>query len=827
MTEHYNFLNIEQKWQKAWKEKEAFRIFENKDKTKFYCLEMYPYPSGRIHMGHVRNYTIGDVLSRFKLMKGFNVLHPIGWDAFGMPAENAAIQSGVHPQKWTMDNIAHMKQQLERMGFFYDWSREVNTCLPDYYRWNQWIFLKMFEKGLAYRKKSRVNWCPQCQTVLANEQAAGNQCWRCNSEVDQKEMEQWFLKITDYAEELLSGHDLLQKWPEHVLLMQKNWIGKSTGAHVTFPVSGTDQAIDVFTTRVDTIFGATFVAISPEHPLSQQLISGPEQKETLQQWIRRGSVDVRLEKDQGEEEKQGIDTGKKAVNPFTGEEVPIWIANYILMEYGTGAVMAVPGHDQRDFEFAKKYAIPIREVIIPEGQDPSGELEQAYEGYGRLVNSGDFAGLSSQEAMEAMAQNAQDRGFGQKSTLFRLRDWGISRQRYWGTPIPILYCHSCGTVGAPYEDLPVVLPSDVEFKGMEGSPLENTDSFIRAVCPRCGEEARRETDTMDTFFDSSWYYFRYCSPQEEELPFHPDAVDYWLPVDLYIGGVEHAILHLIYARFFCKILRDLGLSTVDEPFPHYLPQGMVTKDGSAMSKSKGNVVDPDEMLEKYGADTLRLFILFASPPEKEFAWNEKGIEGSHRFLHRIWTHFQESLGLFSPADGSETASEPDGGAQARLKIKMHQTIKKVGEDIDKRYHLNTAISSIMEFFNQIKKENENLRKDVKGRQLLKQSLKILVLLLSPFAPHFCEEIWEKMGQDGLLLHTPWPAYDPELAREETVTVVVQINGKLRDKFEAARGLADEELERLALESDRVKNIIGKKKARKVIVIKDKLVNIVI
>ena len=826
MTENYDFQKIEKKWQKLWEEKEAFRAFEDDLKTKFYCLEMYPYPSGRIHMGHVRNYTIGDVISRHKVMKGFNVLHPIGWDAFGMPAENAAIQSGVHPQKWTLDNISHMKTQLKRMGFYYDWSREVNTCLPEYYRWNQWIFLKMFESGLAYRKKSWVNWCPQCQTVLANEQAAGNQCWRCASEVKQKEMEQWFLKITDYAEELLSGHEDLHKWPEHVLLMQKNWIGKSAGAHVSFSVSGDNAAIEVFSTRVDTIFGATFVAISPEHPLCPRLIEDSDQKVRLEEWIKKSIHEQRLQQDLAEAEKEGVDTGKKVVNPYTGEEVPIWIANYVLMEYGTGAVMAVPGHDQRDFEFAQKYSLPIKEVIVAEGQTPSEELDEAFEGYGKLVRSGAFSGMDSGEAMEAMTRYAEEKGFGRKCTLFRLRDWGISRQRYWGTPIPIIYCDRCGTVGVPNENLPVVLPSEAVFTGTEGSPLENTDDFVRTTCPDCGGQARRETDTMDTFFDSSWYYFRYCSAQEERLPFQPNAAAYWMPVDLYIGGVEHAILHLIYARFFCKILRDLGLSGADEPFPHYLPQGMVTKDGSAMSKSKGNVVDPDVMLGKYGADTLRLFILFSSPPEKEFAWNEKGIEGSHRFLNRVWFFIHENMDLMT-GETVPVESSDDGEAFRSLRGKIHQSIKKAGDDIEKRYHLNTSISSIMELFNMFKKENENLRKTEQGKALLREACEVLILLLSPFTPHFCEEIWEKMGKKTSLLHTSWPAYDPDLAREETFTVVVQINGKLRDRFEAERGLEEDELKAKALGLERIRDIVSGKEVRKVIVVKDKLVNIVV
>jgi len=704
MKDDYDFLKIEKKWQKIWEKEGTFQSCEDPQKTKYYCLEMYPYPSGRIHMGQVRNYTIGDVISRYMFMKGFNVIHPIGWDALGMPAENAAITEGIHPQKWTLDNIDHMRGQLKRMGFSYDWSREVNTCLPEYYKWNQWIFLKMFDRGLAYRKESWVNWCPQCQTVLANEQVIADRCWRCDSLVKQKKMEQWFLKITDYGEELLSGHELLEKWPEHVLLMQKNWIGRSTGAHVTFPLSDHSRSIEVFTTRVDTIYGATFIALSPEHPLSQELIADSAEKERLSAWIERNVEAMRFRKDLGDLEKEGVDTGKKAINPYNGKEIPVWISNYVLMEYGTGAIMAVPAHDQRDFEFAQKYSLPILEVIVPEGESPKGELDEAFEGYGVLVNSGPFSGLKSEEAMEAMARHADENNFGRKSVLYRLRDWGISRQRYWGTPIPIVYCQKCGIVGVPYSDLPVVLPPEVEFTGEEGSPLENVESFIKTTCPRCKGEARRETDTMDTFFDSSWYYFRYTSAHEEKLPFNPQNADYWLPVDLYIGGVEHAILHLIYARFFCKFFRDFGLTAVDEPFPRLLAQGMVVKDGAKMSKSKGNVVDPDDMVEKFGADTLRLFILFASPPEKEFIWNDEGIEGCFRFLNRLWAIVHENHDLFK-----EKAASPEGemGEEAKmLRIKMHQTIRKVSEDIEIRYHLNTAISSLMEFYNQIKRDRK-------------------------------------------------------------------------------------------------------------------------
>ncbi|MCK4263686.1 MAG: leucine--tRNA ligase, partial [Candidatus Aminicenantes bacterium] len=773
------------------------------------------------------NYAIGDVISRYKTMKGFNVLHPIGWDALGMPAENAAITQGIHPQKWTLDNISHMKKQLIRLGFSYDWSREVNTCLPDYYKWNQWIFLKMFERGLAYRKKSWVNWCPQCRTVLANEQVIGERCWRCDSEVKQKEMKQWFLKTSDYAEELISGHGLLEKWPEHVLVMQKNWIGKSTGAYLTFPLVRSSQSIEVFTTRVDTIYGATFLVLSPEHPLSQELIADSDQREKLQEWIEKSILERRFRKDLGEVEKEGIDTGKKAVNAYTSEEIPIWIANYVLMEYGTGAIMAVPAHDQRDFDFAKKHSLPIKVVIVPEGEPPAEEPEQAFEDYGVVVNSGPFSGKPYQEAVKEMIKYAEERGFGRESTLYRLRDWGISRQRYWGTPIPVIYCQSCGIVGVPYEDLPVLLPFDVEFKGEEGSPLGKVESFVNTTCPKCKGEARREIDTMDTFFDSSWYYFRYCSPQEKNVPFNPQSADYWLPVDLYIGGVEHAILHLIYARFFCKFFRDYGLTVIDEPFPRLLAQGMVTKDGAKMSKSKGNVVDPDDIVKKYGADTLRLFILFASPPEKEFAWNEKGIEGCFRFLNRIWMFFQKNIEVFTNEALHTKEPVPDEESVQRLRIKMHQTIKKVSDDIEKRYHLNTAVSSTMEFFNQIKGEREKLRKSHKGIKILKETMEKLVLLLSPFAPHICEELWARMGNKTLLAYTSWPSFDSSLAKEERVTIVVQVNGKLRDKFEVERDLSEVQIKEKALGLNRIQNIRVGKKVKKIIYIKNKLVNIVI
>jgi leucyl-tRNA synthetase len=826
MRNVYPFSEIEEKWQKIWAERKAFEAADDPRLAKYYCLEMYPYPSGRIHMGHVRNYSIGDVISRFHMMKGQNVIHPIGWDALGMPAENAAIKHGIHPQTWTLDNIAHMKRQLQRLGFCYDWSREVNTCLPEYYQWNQWIFLKMFERGLAFRKKSWVNWCPQCRTVLANEQAAGGVCWRCDSGVEQKEMEHWFLKITAYAKELLDGHKLLEKWPEHVLLMQKNWIGESPGAHVSFSLKNSPRTIEVFTTRIDTIFGATFMLLSPEHPLSRELVADSPDKERRREEMVLAVRDARMKREQEEAEKEGIDTGKKAVNPFSGEEIPVWIANYVLMDYGTGAVMAVPAHDRRDFEFARKYGLTVRPVIAPaDASVPAAPEEKATEEYGVLVNSGEFSGLSSEDAMEKMSSYAQARGFGRKSLTYRLRDWGISRQRYWGTPIPIIYCRKCGVVGVPYEELPVKLPYDVQFTGEEGSPLERAPGFVKTACPSCGGPARRETDTMDTFFDSSWYFFRYTSPHQKDAPFDPAQASYWLPVDLYIGGVEHAILHLIYARFFTKVLRDLGSTSIDEPFPHYLAQGMVTKDGAAMSKSRGNVVDPDEIVREYGADALRLFILFASPPEKEFAWAEDGIEGCSRFLNRVWFLVEENSDLFAAGPPGPATGETAEGLV--LLKKVHQTISKTGEDIGQRFHLNTAISSIMELYNAIRKEKDALRESEKGRSVLRLALESLIVLLSPFTPHIAEELWERTGHRDLLARFPWPSYDPELAKEEIVTVVVQINGKLRDKFEAAADIGEAEMQERALALDRVRSLIAGRPVRKVICIENKLVNIVI
>jgi len=828
MKDTYDFRRIEEKWQRVWDDRKAFHVTEDPSRAKFYCLEMYPYPSGRIHMGHVRNYSIGDVIARHKRMKGLNVLHPIGWDALGMPAENAAIKQGIHPRDWTLGNISHMRTQLRRMGFSYDWDREVNTCLPEYYAWNQWIFLRMFERGLAFRKEGWVNWCPQCRTVLANEQVVAGGCWRCDTKVTQKKMEQWFLKITDYADELLLGHALLQKWPEHVLQMQKNWIGRSTGANIRFGLDGSAAAVEVFTTRVDTIYGATFLVVSPEHPLVPELVGGPDEAK-LKEWVAATVVEMRMRREIGETGKEGVDTGKKALNPFTGELVPVWLANYVLMDYGTGAIMAVPAHDARDFQFARDYGLPIRTVIVPPGAEAGphdAEPAEVYEEPGILVRSGPFSGLRSEEAMEKMGAYAEELGFGRRSVIYRLRDWGISRQRYWGTPIPIVYCEKCGPVGVPEGDLPVEIPADIQITGAEGSPLERLESFVRTTCPKCGGPARRETDTMDTFVDSSWYFFRYCSPGERSLPFSPDAAKFWLPVDLYIGGVEHAILHLIYSRFFTKVLRDFGLTAIGEPFPHYLAQGMVTKDGSAMSKSKGNIVDPDDILNAYGADALRVFILFASPPDREFAWAEEGLEGCFRFLTRVWGLVHENLDLFGADAAPAAAPSGTDEAASRLVKKTHQTIRKVGEDIEVRFHLNTAVSSIMELLNAIKKDKDVLRGTRSGRAALRGALETLIAVLSPFAPHVAEELWEETGHRGLLMLSPWPAFDEALAREDLVTIVVQVNGKLRDKFEAEAGLEEAQMKERALALAKVQAALGGRAPRNVVCVKDKLVNVV-
>ncbi len=813
----YNFIEIEKKWQEKWEREKAFSAKKDSSKKKYYALEMFPYPSGRIHMGHVRNYSIGDVVARFKMMQGYNVLHPIGWDALGLPAENAAIKHGLHPEEWTRKNIENMKSQLKKLGFSYDWEREVATCDKEYYRWNQWVFLKMLEKGIAYKKKGWVNWCPSCNTVLANEQVIDGKCWRCGSEVEQKELEQWFLKITDYADELLEGHSELKKWPHKVIVMQKNWIGKSKGSEVNFNIEEINEKIKIFTTRIDTIYGATFLALSPQHPVVEKIIERSNNRNEIEKWVKQTIKELKFEKE--EQEKKGIFTGFYAVNPFNGERIPVWITNYVLMEYGTGAIMAVPAHDQRDFEFAKKYSIPIKVVIVKEKDKEVNpeELKEAFEEKGFLINSGQFSGLSSDEAFIKMNHYAEENGFGGEKVFYRLRDWGISRQRYWGTPIPVVKCPKCGIVPVKEEELPVELPTDVEFKGLKGNPLEKSDSFRKTKCPVCGGEAERETDTMDTFFDSSWYFFRYTSPKENKKPFSKDEAEYWMPVDIYIGGVEHAILHLIYSRFFTKFLRDIGLTEINEPFPHLLTQGMVTLDGAVMSKSRGNIVDPDDMIKKYGADTTRIFILFAAPPEKDLDWSEKGIEGSFRFVKRVWRMITQNIDVFSSNSKNEDASD--------LKRKIHETIKKVTIDIGERYHLNTAISAIMELVNEIGSKINELKESDKGRDDLKEAFEAIILLLHPFAPHFTEELWELTGHKTPLYKTEWPLWDEKYLKKDKFTLVVQINGKVRARIEMKESASEDEVKEAVFSNEKVKKWIEGKEIKKFIYIKNKIASI--
>jgi len=820
----YNFTEIEEKWQKIWEEKQLFKAHFDKKKKKFYCLEMFPYPSGRIHMGHVRNYSIGDVIVRLKKMKGLNVLHPMGWDALGLPAENAAIQHKTHPETWTLNNIAAMKKQLKRMGFWYDWDREVTTCLPEYYKWNQYIFIKMVEKGLAYKKKSEVNWCPSCKTVLANEQVSDGACWRCDSQVESKKLSQWFLKITDYSDELQEAHKELEKWPSKVILMQKNWIGKSKGAGVKFKVEDTDLTIDIFTTRLDTIFGSTFFALSVKHPMVKKLIRDHPQKEEAEKFIKEVEIETKVSREQIE--KKGFFTGKYAINPFNEEKIPIWLANFVLIEYGTGAIMSVPAHDERDFEFAKKYNIPIRRVIVEDkDKEYPEEVEEVFTGEGYLINSNQYSGLSSEDAIRQMGEFLNARGIGELKTMFRLRDWGVSRQRYWGTPIPMIYCDSCGIVPEATENLPVELPKDVDFNPEGGSPLEKHERFVKATCPRCSGPARRETDTMDTFFDSSWYFFRYTGPVQEE-PFDMEEAKQWMPPDIYIGGIEHAIMHLIYARFFTKVFRDFGWTDISEPFPYLVTQGMVTLGGSTMSKSRGNVVDPDCMMEKYGADTTRLFILFAAPPDKGLEWSEKGIEGSHRFLQRIWNFFFNNREILSKKIETPALSFKDE-ASRKLYIKLNQTIKKVTEDVEVRLQLNTAIAAQMEFFNELSSSREKIKKA--DPDLMRHAFEILLKLLSPFTPHFCSELWEKLGHTTLLEEEQWPEYDPDYVKEETVNVMIQINGKIRDKLVVNVDEEEAVVKERALQSEKVKqytNIKGKQIV-KTFFIKNKMLSIVV
>jgi len=823
VEEKYIPRNVEEKWQKIWEENKTYKVTEDPARPKYYLLEMFPYPSGRIHMGHVRNYSIGDVVGRFKRLRGFNVLHPMGWDAFGMPAENAAIQNKSHPAKWTYENIAYMRSQLKKMGLSYDWDRELATCDVEYYKWEQKMFLEMYEKGLAYKKTSAVNWCPTCETVLANEQVEDGACWRCDSEVTQKELEQWFFRITDYAEELLAYTDKLPGWPERVLTMQRNWIGKSHGCEIDFPVEGSLAKVKVFTTRQDTLYGATFMSLAPEHPMALELTT-PDRRAEVEAFIDKVKKTDKIKRTADDFEKEGVFTGSFCINPVTNRRMPVYLANFVLLDYGTGAVMAVPTHDQRDFEFARKYDLPLQVVIQPEGEtlDPTA-MTAAYTEVGIMVNSGPFDGLRSDEAKEKIADYLAKEGIGTKTVNFRLRDWGISRQRYWGNPIPVIYCDICGVVPVPEKDLPVVLPMDVEFTGEGGSPLTKLDSFVNVPCPQCGQMARRETDTMDTFVQSSWYFLRYCCPDFAAGPIDRARAEYWMSVDQYIGGIEHAVLHLLYARFFTKVLRDLGYVTVDEPFTNLLTQGMVIKDGAKMSKSKGNVVDPDALINRYGADTARLFSLFAAPPEKDLDWSDQGVDGSFRFLNRVWRLVCDLLPFVGKGGSVDPASLSDGARALRRAV--HKTIRKVTDDIDERFHFNTAIAAIMELVNAIQAfEPRNLPEN---GPVLTEAIESVVLMLSPFVPHVAEELWESLGHRGGVEAAGWPSFDPAAAVDEEFLIVVQVNGKLRGKVTVATDATEEQVKAAALADEKVKPWLEGKELRKVIYVPGKLLNIVV
>jgi leucyl-tRNA synthetase len=821
----YDFQTIETRWQQSWAAEGAFEVTEDPAKPKYYCLEMLPYPSGDIHVGHVRNYCITDVISRCKRMRGFNVMHPIGWDALGLPAENAAIKRGVHPEKWTRQNIAGMKRQLQRLGFSYPWTREIATCDPEYYRWNQWFFLRMLERGIAYRAKAPVNWCPSCLTVLANEQAEGGICWRCKNQVEQRDMEQWFLRITAYQDALLEDMDGLEAWPERVLVQQRNWVGKSKGAEMDFPVEGF-APIRVFTTRIDTTCGATFMVLAPEHPMVDALLAGRPDSARRKEEIARLRAQDRRARLEGRVEKEGVFTGRFATNPFTGEKIPIWAGNFVLMGYGTGAIMSVPAHDQRDFEFARKYGIEVRVVVQPEGPRLDGAtMEAAYDGPGRLVNSLEFDGLASAEAIPRMAAHAEAKGFGKATVTYRLKDWLISRQRYWGTPIPVVYCDEHGMQPVPDSELPVVLPPDAPFTGEGGNPLEKVPAFVSATCPRCGGKARRETDTMDTFVDSSWYFYRYISPRKDDGPFDPAAVRYWFPIDLYVGGIEHAILHLVYSRFWTKVMRDLGLVSVDEPVTRLFPQGMVHKDGEVMSKSKGNTIAPDDVIARYGADTLRLYILFAGPPELAMEWSESGIEGPHRFLQQVWRLVDRHAAALAGEPRAALPAELPPVAK-ELRRKVHQTIDKVTRDIEERIQLNTAVAALMELKNEILR----LEGEVSAgecRAVLREALETLVLLLNPFTPHVCEEMWARLGHAGGLVRASWPALDAEAAREDSVELAVQVNGKVRGRVVVPREAPEDEVRARALAEPRVAEHVQGKEMVRFVVVPGRLVSVVV
>lgn len=821
MDKVYNHKNIEKKWQKVWEENKTFKVIEDESKEKYYVLEMFPYPSGKLHMGHVRNYSIGDVIAREKRMKGYNVLHPIGYDAFGLPAENAAIKHGVEPDKWTYENMAEMDEQLKDMGISYDWDRHIATCTPEYSKWMQWIFIQFFKNNIAYKKATEANWCPSCNTVLANEQIVQGECERCGTTVIKKNLDQWNFRIKDYADRLLENIDKdLGGWPEKVKTMQKNWIGKSRGAYIDFKVKDHDMNIKVFTTRADTTFGVSFIVLSPEHPFVDKLISGSECEKSARDYISECQKMSEIERTSTTKEKTGVFIGTYCLNPLNNQTVPVYIADYVLMGYGTGAVMGVPAHDQRDFDFAKKFNLPIVPVVdTGDDEIDLNDLPYATVANGTMINSGDFDGLDSKKALEEIEKRIEEKGIGERATTYRLRDWLVSRQRYWGCPIPMIYCDDCGWVPEKEENLPIQLPKDVEFTGKGESPIASSKDFVNTVCPVCGKPAKRETDTMDTFLDSSWYFLRYCDARNDEEIFDRKKVNYWMKVDQYIGGVEHAVMHLMYARFFQMALHDLGLVEEEEPFKNLLTQGMVIKDGKKMSKSIGNVVSPKEIIDKYGADTARLFILFAAPPEKELDWSDAGVEGSYRFINRVYRLVSESIERYQDIKADYVIKSDSDKALAFV---LNNTIKKVGEDIEERFAFNTAISSIMELVNELYKYKEG---DV-NEGLYGYAIRNLILILSPFIPHISEEMWQAVGGQGLASEQNWPSYDEAAMIKDRLEIVVQINGKIKDKIEINVDAAREEIEKTAMNTDKIKELLDGKNIIKVIVVPGKLVNIV-
>jgi leucyl-tRNA synthetase len=824
MDKKYNPEVIEKRWQDFWAREKLFKVEIDASRPKYYLLEMFPYPSGRIHMGHVRNYSIGDVVARFKMMQGYNVLHPMGWDAFGMPAENAAIQHGSHPAAWTMSNIDEMRRQLQRMGFSYDWDREIATCHPEYYRWEQWLFIRMMEKGLVYRKKSIVNYCEPCRTVLANEQVIDGTCWRCGTPVVQKEQEGWFFRITQYAGELLEWCDKLTGWPEKVLTMQRNWIGRSEGARILFELENGGEPIEVFTTRPDTLYGATFMSLAPEHPLCLKLSKGTGQEQQVMDFIN-SVLTLDWQGRVGEAaEKKGVFTGAFCINPLTGRRMPIYVANFVLFEYGTGAVMAVPAHDQRDFEFAKNYGLDIVVVIQPDGQKlDAATLAEAYVDQGRLVNSAEFDGMDNELAKKGIADKLQAMGKGGLTINYRIRDWGISRQRYWGAPIPIIHCPDCGVVPVPDESLPVVLPINIDFPKNGRSPLPDLKWWVEVECPKCGKPARRDTDTMDTFVESSWYFDRYACPRYDKGIIDPEADRYWLPVDQYIGGIEHAILHLLYSRFFTKVLRDMKIKQSDEPFTNLLTQGMVIKDGAKMSKSKGNVVDPEDLINRYGADTVRLFCLFAAPPERDLEWTSEGVEGAYRFLGRVWSLVYQYKHLKVPEKSSEESEQAKS-----IRRLTHKTIKKVTDDIKNRFHFNTAVAAVMEMTNELARVAPEGADRLPGVQAaLYEAVRTVVVLLSPFVPHIAEELWEALGGESGMIRVRWPSFDPTLLEQDQILIVVQVNGKKRGEITVPSDASDDEIREAAMSEVNVHKFIEGKQIRKTILVPGKLLNLVV